>query len=156
VGGLWVSGSWAGDRDGWDKLVHDAGNGFLLGAGLFAGRSPACVAGTANLGNFDPLPVTEFWRPRNARLAHSQARNRNSESEWSICRFGNYHFAMAPDDTLSASELASLQEIAKGIYHFAIPEADAARLVELRFIYRLLGDLRVTTAGRIRAFRDVY
>jgi hypothetical protein len=63
---------------------------------------------------------------------------------------------MAPDDTLSASELASLQEIAKGIYHFSIPEADAARLLELRFIYRLLGDLRVTTAGRIRAFRDLY
>ena len=35
---------------------------------------------------------------------------------------------MATDDTLSASELASLQEIAKGIYHYSIPEADAARL----------------------------
>ena len=82
-------------------------------------------------------------------------RNRNAGSKWSICQFGHYHSGMTTDDTLSASELASLQEIAKGIYHYSIPEVDAARLVELCFIYRLLGDLRITTAGRIRAFRDV-
>jgi hypothetical protein len=65
-----------------------------------------------------------------------------------------YCCAMATDDTLSASELTSLQEIAKGLLHGSIPEADAARLVELRLIYRLLGDLRMTTAGRVRAFRN--
>jgi hypothetical protein len=65
-----------------------------------------------------------------------------------------YCRAMATDDTLSASEFASLQEIAKGLLHGSIPEADAARLVELRFIYRLLGDFRMTTAGRARIFRD--
>jgi len=62
---------------------------------------------------------------------------------------------MATDERLSASELASLQEIAKGIYRHSIPEVDAARLIELRFIYRLLGDLRMTTAGRVRASKDV-
>ena len=65
-----------------------------------------------------------------------------------------YLTTMAIDNTLSASELASLQEIAKGLSHGSIPEADAVRLVELRLIYRLLGDLRMTSAGRIRAFRD--
>jgi hypothetical protein len=58
---------------------------------------------------------------------------------------------MAAVNTLSASELSSLHEIAKGLLHGAIPEADAVRLVELRLIYRLLGDLRMTTAGRILA-----
>jgi hypothetical protein len=61
---------------------------------------------------------------------------------------------MATDDALSASELTSLQEIGKGLGHGSIPETDALRLLELRLIYRLLGDLRVTTAGRVRAFRD--
>ena len=58
---------------------------------------------------------------------------------------------MATNDTLSASELVSLLEISKGFFHGSIPEVDAVRLVELRLIYSLLGDLRITTAGRNRA-----
>jgi hypothetical protein len=63
-------------------------------------------------------------------------------------------FVMTTHDTLSASELGSLREVAKGVRHGPIPEADALRLLELRLIYRLLGDLRMTTAGRLRAFGD--
>ena len=55
---------------------------------------------------------------------------------------------MAPDDILSASQFASLQEVSKGIFRGPIPNADAVRLVELRLIYRLLGDFRLTTAGQ--------
>jgi|SRR5579859_1274323 len=61
---------------------------------------------------------------------------------------------MTTGDILTHSELASLQEIGRGLRHGSIPEADALRLVELRLIYRLLGDLRMTTAGRIRNKND--
>jgi len=58
---------------------------------------------------------------------------------------------MTTHGTLSGSELASLCEVAKGAHHGPIPEADALRLLDLGLVYRLLGDVRVTTAGRIRA-----
>jgi len=54
---------------------------------------------------------------------------------------------------LSDSEFASLQEIGKGLQHSAIPEGDAVRLLELRLIYKLLGDHRITAAGRARINR---
>jgi hypothetical protein len=46
---------------------------------------------------------------------------------------------MATDETLSASEMASLQEIANRLLHGSIPETDAVRLIELSLIYGLLG-----------------
>ena len=61
---------------------------------------------------------------------------------------------MPAGEVLSASEFASLREITRGFGHGAIPETDALRLIELRFIYMLLGDLRITTAGRVRALKD--
>jgi hypothetical protein len=52
--------------------------------------------------------------------------------------------------TLSASEFASLKVIGAGFDHSAVTEPDAARLLELGLIYRLLGSLRMTHAGRAR------
>jgi hypothetical protein len=43
----------------------------------------------------------------------------------------------------------SLQEVAKGLYQGTVSEADAQRLLDLKFIYNLLGALRITTAGRV-------
>jgi hypothetical protein len=51
---------------------------------------------------------------------------------------------------LTASEYCSLQELAKGFYGNAISTGDAQRLLGLKLIYRLLGDLRITTLGRAR------
>jgi hypothetical protein len=63
-------------------------------------------------------------------------------------------FVMTTHDILSASELVSLREVAKGARHGPIPKADALRLLDLRLIYSLFGDLHMTTAGRVRAFRE--
>ena len=51
---------------------------------------------------------------------------------------------------LSPDEFASLQEVAKGFDQRPIPEVDAVRLLELDLIYKLLGLLRMTGAGRAR------
>ena len=51
---------------------------------------------------------------------------------------------------LSPDEFASLQEVAKGFDQRQIPEAHALRLLELDLIYKLLGLLRMTGAGRAR------
>jgi hypothetical protein len=56
--------------------------------------------------------------------------------------------SFAPE--LSTGEFASLQEVAKGFDQTPIPEADALRLLELHLIYKLLGMLRMTGAGRAR------
>lgn len=56
-------------------------------------------------------------------------------------------------DELTASEFASLKEVAKGFSQSTIPEADARRLLALSLIYRLLGSLRMTRAGNIRIAR---
>jgi hypothetical protein len=56
---------------------------------------------------------------------------------------------------LSASEFASLAEVAKGFDHGRIPAADGARLTELRLTYKLLGDDRLTTAGRVRLAQGI-
>jgi hypothetical protein len=49
---------------------------------------------------------------------------------------------------LSRGELASLKQVASGMLHQPIPDAHAARLLELRLVYRLLGSLRMTAEGR--------
>lgn len=51
---------------------------------------------------------------------------------------------------LSNSQFASLQEIGKGLIHGPVADSDALRLLELNLIYKLLGSLRITTAGRDR------
>jgi hypothetical protein len=51
---------------------------------------------------------------------------------------------------LSPGEFASLQEVAEGFDQRPIPEADALRLLELDLIYKFLGFLRMTGAGRER------
>jgi hypothetical protein len=48
----------------------------------------------------------------------------------------------------SEEELLSLREIAKGFNKGPIPHAHALRLLELKMVYSLLGDLRLTTLGR--------
>ena len=55
---------------------------------------------------------------------------------------------MAGDESLSASELASLREIGRGPIRRSVPDADEARLVELGMVYRLLGDLQITSYGQ--------
>ena len=61
---------------------------------------------------------------------------------------------MGVSEPLSVSELASLQEVAKGFDHGSIPVGDATRLLELKLIYKLLGELRLTAAGRLRSCGD--
>lgn len=51
---------------------------------------------------------------------------------------------------LSENEFASLAELGKGVLHGPISPQDAARLLELGLAYRLLGNLRMTRAGRAR------
>ena len=57
---------------------------------------------------------------------------------------------MAARIVLSVSEFASLTEMGTGFLHEAIPTADATRLLDLGLIYALLGELRITKAGRER------
>jgi hypothetical protein len=51
---------------------------------------------------------------------------------------------------LSTSEWTSLREVARGPFQEDIPGADAARLLHLRLIYKLLGGLRITSAGKAK------
>ena len=51
---------------------------------------------------------------------------------------------------LTPSELASLRQIARGFFQEAICANDTARLLRLKLIYRLLGDLRITAYGKAR------
>ena len=55
---------------------------------------------------------------------------------------------MSMDKELSAAELTSLKEIAKGIHQRPVPAEHAQRLRSLQLIYRILGDLRITKKGR--------
>jgi hypothetical protein len=54
---------------------------------------------------------------------------------------------------LTAAEFGSVQEVAKGINQGVIPGEHSVRLLELRLVYKLLGDLRITAAGRTRIER---
>lgn len=60
---------------------------------------------------------------------------------------------MSASNYLSATEFASLQEVGRGIGHGGIPETHSLRLMDLRLIYRLLGSLCITTAGKVRIAR---
>jgi hypothetical protein len=57
---------------------------------------------------------------------------------------------MLGESRLSTSEFASLVEVGKGFSHGCIPAADGAKLLEMRLIYKLLGENRLTVAGRMR------
>jgi hypothetical protein len=48
---------------------------------------------------------------------------------------------------LSQAEMDSLREVGRGAHHAPIPVRHAERLLSLKLIYRLLGDLRITAAG---------
>ena len=56
--------------------------------------------------------------------------------------------SLAP--ALSVSEFASLKTIADSFDHSTVSEADARRLIALTFVYKLLGSLQITRAGRAR------
>jgi hypothetical protein len=60
---------------------------------------------------------------------------------------------MSASSYLSVTEFASLQEVGRGIGHAGIPESHGLRLLDLQLIYRLLGSLHITTAGRVRIAR---
>ena len=51
---------------------------------------------------------------------------------------------------LSQREYASLLEVSTGFFHGAIPADDAAQLFGLGLVYNLMGNTRLTTAGRAR------
>lgn len=55
---------------------------------------------------------------------------------------------MVTNIELSEIELASLGEVAKGFDQCGIPDNHSRKLIELRLIYKLLGSLRITSAGR--------
>ena len=57
---------------------------------------------------------------------------------------------MATANYLSAAEFESLREVGSGICHHDIPEVHSVRLFDLRLIYMLLGDVRITTTGKAR------
>ena len=46
--------------------------------------------------------------------------------------------------------MASLSEVARGVWHDPIPAGHRAMLLEAGLVYVLLGGLRVTKAGRAR------
>jgi hypothetical protein len=50
---------------------------------------------------------------------------------------------------LSPAEIGSLKEIGRGAYHAPVPKPHAENLLDLKLVYQLLGDLRITTAGRL-------
>jgi len=60
----------------------------------------------------------------------------------------NGHGGMATQIELSEIELASLREVARGFDQRGIPDNHSRKLIELRLIYKLLGSLRITSAGR--------
>jgi len=53
-----------------------------------------------------------------------------------------------PDEQFSPAEMASLREIAKGVFQRFVPVEHAQRLLAAKLIYVLLGELRITTQGR--------
>lgn len=55
---------------------------------------------------------------------------------------------MVPSEQISPAEMASLREIAKGVFQRFVPVEHARRLLAAKLIYVLLGELRITTQGR--------
>jgi hypothetical protein len=58
--------------------------------------------------------------------------------------------AMTISDALTANEFASLGEIGRGFVHGPIPSRDAELLLDRGLIYRMLGGLHISAAGRSR------
>jgi hypothetical protein len=56
---------------------------------------------------------------------------------------------MHPNPYLTEAEFASLTEVGTGFCHDQISIEHAAHLLDLRLIYSLLGNLRITTAGQL-------
>jgi hypothetical protein len=73
-----------------------------------------------------------------------------SDSTGTVVESVQLEVAMTSDDALSAAQFASLTEIGRTFLHDPIPSGDAALLLERGLIYRLLGSLRITAAGRTR------
>jgi hypothetical protein len=57
---------------------------------------------------------------------------------------------MSMQSSLTPSELISLKEVSRGPFQAAIPQADGSRLLQLKLVYKMLGELRITMAGRDR------
>ena len=55
---------------------------------------------------------------------------------------------MAENETLNEAELNSLKEIGRGVLQHSTPAEHKERLLALKLIYKLLGDLRITGKGR--------
>lgn len=55
---------------------------------------------------------------------------------------------MFKDEQLSDTELTSLKEIAKGVHQRPVSTEHAQRLLDLKLVYKILGDLRITAKGR--------
>jgi hypothetical protein len=51
---------------------------------------------------------------------------------------------------LTPTEVGSLRQVSRGVFQEAICGSDTERLLRLKLIYFLLGDLRITAAGRAR------
>ncbi len=51
---------------------------------------------------------------------------------------------------LSPDEFASLVEVGSGAFHAPVLLVHETRLLELKLVYNLLGNLRITTAGKAR------
>ena len=55
---------------------------------------------------------------------------------------------MAENETLNEAELSSLKEIGRGVLQQSTPAEHKERLLALKLIHKLLGDLRITGKGR--------
>jgi hypothetical protein len=60
---------------------------------------------------------------------------------------------MSASHYLSVIEFGSLEEVGSGITHAGIPMNHGRRLMDLGLVYSLLGNLRITTAGKTRIAR---
>ena len=56
---------------------------------------------------------------------------------------------MLANPYLSEAELASLAVVGTGLFHGPISVEHAKHLQDLKLIYSLLGNLRITTAGKM-------
>jgi hypothetical protein len=66
------------------------------------------------------------------------------------------YLSMSASSYLSVAEFASLQAVSRSYNQGAIPVAHSQWLIDLALIFKLLRDLRLTTAGRVRLARVSY
>jgi hypothetical protein len=86
---------------------------------------------------------------RNGRIP-SAWRIQISDSNGAVLESVKLEVALTTDGVLTAGQFASLAEISRSILHDPIPAEDATLLLDRGLIYRLLGGLRMTAAGRTR------